>query len=310
VLFRVRRTSNTACNYSVDYLAATVDYTIPNYDKSGSSAVSAGSLFSAISRKATGGSSSIEAGFTDSQASSKQSSGVSSVESGALFTVVYSKYITIQKSGSTSNTIGLEYSNVNQKGSSVAVLESLGDQSSIVYEVFRPEAYFGSSEVSVGSIETLTGRKTAHSDIASSVGVECLTTSTKIEEAPTFDKFGSLSAQVGALYELLSVKKSTGESLNQQGIDTLFESTKAVAFGVSVEVGIDHTIMVSNVPLFQIRKISIGVTMTELKLMATKKNYQNQAHTKSNKFDCAKSKKHTIPTRKGRVFVERWEVDK
>ena len=42
VLLRIRQTSNTACNYSVDYLAITVDYTIPVYDFSSSVLISNG----------------------------------------------------------------------------------------------------------------------------------------------------------------------------------------------------------------------------------------------------------------------------
>lgn len=55
VLFRVRRTSNTACNYSVDYLAVTVDYTEPSYNFSGSGAVTgAGSTTGTGNKQASG----------------------------------------------------------------------------------------------------------------------------------------------------------------------------------------------------------------------------------------------------------------
>ena len=64
VLFRVRRTSTTACNYSVDYIALIVDYTEASYNFSGSGAVTATSSETATGFKSTSGASDVTASQT------------------------------------------------------------------------------------------------------------------------------------------------------------------------------------------------------------------------------------------------------
>lgn len=64
VLFRVRRSSTTTCNYSVDYIALIVDYTEANYNFSGSGTVTATSSETVTGFKSTSGASDVTASQT------------------------------------------------------------------------------------------------------------------------------------------------------------------------------------------------------------------------------------------------------
>ena len=79
VLFRVRRTSSTGCNYSVDYIAVTVDYTEPTYNFSGSGSVTGTGSTTGAGNKQTSASGTVSGTGATSSLGYKGASGSGSV---------------------------------------------------------------------------------------------------------------------------------------------------------------------------------------------------------------------------------------
>ena len=86
ILFRVRRTSNTACNYSIDYLAVTIDYTEPTYDFNGNGSIIMSSSVSAEGNKQVSLGASVEMASVVSSDGQKSAIGVAGVSMTATIT--------------------------------------------------------------------------------------------------------------------------------------------------------------------------------------------------------------------------------
>ena len=249
VLFRVRRTSNTACTYSVDYLAVTVDYTEGVDNRNGSFTETAGDQATQTAQKGaiaqfteTAGDQAVKVGSKAGNGAMSQSEGtidaLTSIKSatssqtdtaGTVESFIGTAVEIDNRNATITDTAGTQETATGNKKSQNQILESSGDQATATGQ---KTAQISVTE-SHGTKETNTGQKQALYSFDISHGTVEIITGVK-QEAESNDRYATISDTAG-FNETLVVKKTGQFYFTDQAGDLEQQTASKESTGAFVE---------------------------------------------------------------------------
>jgi hypothetical protein len=257
VLFIVRRTSNTACNYSVDYLAITVDYTPPNYDKSGTVSISNGSQETVNSFKSNSTSLQSTVGLQENLASEKVGINALSNSLGDVLSVV----------GYNSTAYDFESSVSLSDGDVVTILATRHTSSSVSFSNSEQISVAGNAEIPTYDFAVSVNESLGVQENVS--GIKSTRASPEMTDGINLDLFGvksiiAIPSESIGVEKTVSYYKSNGQSISlSNGIRLLVAGTNATTYFCSSTVSLnggDQTILSGLKQSMFLLAISDGIT--------------------------------------------------
>jgi hypothetical protein len=231
VLWRVRRTSNTACTYSIDYMTVTVDYTEPTYDFSGSVTSSSSSNVTLTNNKSVSSSvtfsstSSISITHTKQEVSYNYSGTVSSTSSSNVIIGSRKNANTTYPISATTNDVVSVRKNA---GTSISTSSVSNDVATV-----RKNAVTSIS-VSSASSDVISVRKNAVSTVSISSLTSDSITYSKTEEGYNFS--GQVLETVSSSVTIQN-RKNSSSSFSSSGVtDVDLTYTMSTIIGTNVNV--------------------------------------------------------------------------
>lgn len=221
ILFRVRRTSNTACDYLIDYLAVTIDYTEPSYNFSGSGSIVMSSSVSANGSKQTSQVASIE--LTSAVSADGQKNAIGSSEVSMTATVTASgtaqeEILDRVGSGSITETFSL-----SANGSKIA---SGSSDVAMTCDVQSSGSKNAHGDASIGLDDTVSAIGSKHVSVIASIVEGFTVYAFGFSDIPNYDRVGYGEITMSALVESSGTKSSTGEGVITHFINVLTNGYK------------------------------------------------------------------------------------